>query len=167
MRFALSARPRIVGIVGNPRPQSRTLQATSAVAQAMARATRGEVAEVIDLIAYREHLFDIGAPEIKAVLERVLAAEVLVVSSPVYKATVSSVLKAFFDHVGAGELAGRLAIPVMVGGAPGHMLAVETHMRPMLVEVGATCATPGLYILESLIDTVDAIASDYVGRLPL
>ena len=154
-------------LVGNPRPRSRTLRAATAVGQALARDAGGTFAEAIDLIDHRDVLFDIGHERVKAIIARLLETDVLVVASPVYKASYSAVLKAFFDHVGAGQLAGRLAIPMMVGGAPGHMLAVETHMRPMLVEVGATCATPGLYVLEADIERGDAIAAEYVRALPL
>jgi FMN reductase len=154
-------------LVGNPRPRSRTLRAATAVGQALARDAGGTFAEAIDLIDHRDVLFDIGHERVKAIIARLLETDVLVVASPVYKASYSAVLKAFFDHVGAGQLAGRLAIPMMVGGAPGHMLAVETHLRPMLVEVGATCATPGLYVLEADIERVDAIAAEYVRALPL
>jgi FMN reductase len=154
-------------IVGNPRPRSRTLRAATAVGEAIARESRGTLDEVIDLIEHRDVLFDIGHERVKAIVARLRETDVLVVASPVYKASYSAVLKAFFDHVGAGELAGRLAIPMLVGGAPGHMLAVEAHLRPMLVEVGATCATPGLYVLEADIERVETIAADYVRALPI
>lgn len=154
-------------IVGNPRPRSRTLAAATAVGQAIARGAGGTLDETIDLIDLRDVLFDIGHERVKAIIARLLETDVIVVASPVYKASYSAVLKAFFDHVGAGQLAGRLAVPMMVGGAPGHMLAVEAHLRPMLVEVGATCVTPGLYVLEADIPRIDSIAADYVRALPL
>jgi FMN reductase len=154
-------------IVGNPRPRSRTLAAATAVGQAIAREAGGTLDETIDLIDLRDVLFDIGHERVKTIIARLLETDVIVVASPVYKASYSAVLKAFFDHVGAGQLAGRLAVPMMVGGAPGHMLAVEAHLRPMLVEVGATCVTPGLYVLEADIPRIDSIAADYVRALPL
>ena len=154
-------------LVGNPRPGSRTLRAAAAVGQAIARDAGGSLDEIIDLIDLRDVLFDIGHERIKAIIARLLETDVIVVGSPVYKASYSAVLKAFFDHVGAGQLAGRLAVPMMVGGAPGHMLAVEAHLRPMLVEVGATCVTPGLYVLEADIERIDTIATDYARALPI
>ena len=39
-------------------------------------------------------------------------------------------------------LAGAVAVPVMTGGWPGHLLAVEVHLRPVLVELGATVPGP-------------------------
>lgn len=153
--------------MGNPKPRSRTFRAATALGRALAARTAGTLAEVIDLIELRDRLFDIGHADVAGVIVRLLESDVIVVASPVYKGSYSAVLKAFFDHVGAGQLTGRLAIPMMVGGAPAHTLALEAHLRPLLVELGATTATPSLYVLESTIGDIDAIAAAYVQALPL
>jgi FMN reductase len=62
-------------------------------------------------------------------------------------------------------LAGILAVPAMMGGAPQHALAVEHGLRPLLSELGATCATPGLYVLESQAEEIAAVAREYAERL--
>jgi FMN reductase len=38
-------------------------------------------------------------------------------------------LKAFLDRYGGNGLAGTVAVPVMTGGWPGHLLAVERAYR--------------------------------------
>ena len=45
----------------------------------------------------------------------------------------------------------------MVGAAPEHALAVEVHLRPVLVELGASMPTRGLYVLESQLGDLDAV----------
>ena len=42
-----------------------------------------------------------------------------------------------------------VTVPVMVGAGAGHALAVETHLRPVLVEIGASMPTRGLYLQEA------------------
>jgi hypothetical protein len=42
---------------------------------------------------------------------------------------------------------------------------VEHQLRPLLVELGATCATPGLYVLEARAEERGAVAREYVERL--
>jgi FMN reductase len=37
----------------------------------------------------------------------------------------------------------------MLGAGPGHALAVETTLRPVLTELGATVPFAGLYVLDS------------------
>jgi FMN reductase len=44
----------------------------------------------------------------------------------------------------------------MLGGAPEHALAVEVHLRPLLVEIGATVPTRGLFILDNELEQLDA-----------
>jgi FMN reductase len=58
-------------------------------------------------------------------------------------------LKAFFDRYGSNGLAGSVAIPLMTGAAPIHALAVEVHLRPLLVELGAAVPSRGLYVTEA------------------
>jgi len=50
----------------------------------------------------------------------------------------------------------------MVGAAPQHALAVEVHLRPVLVELGATLPTRGLYVMESQLADLDAIVAAWV-----
>jgi len=44
--------------------------------------------------------------------------------------------------------------PVEAG--PAHLLAVEVHLRPVLVELGATVPARGLYVTEPEFATLDA-----------
>jgi FMN reductase len=74
------------------------------------------------------------------------------VASPTYKATYTGLLKLFLDQIGTGDLAGVVAVPLMLGGGPAHALAPELLLKPVLVELGATAPTRGLYLLDSTWD---------------
>jgi FMN reductase len=164
-KLTLAAGVAVVGVVGNPRPLSRTHRMVTAVANAFAGASGGRVEAVIDLVDLKPWLFEYGAPQLAPALGQALRADVLVVGSPVYKATYTGLLKSFCDHIVQGQLTGTLALPTMMGGAPQHALAVELQLRPLLVELGATCATPSLFVLESEIDEIEAMARRYVEQL--
>jgi FMN reductase len=144
---------RAVVVVGNPKPASRTL----AVAEATARALVGadSPVDVVEVCELGPRLFGWGDEEVAAAKAAVLAADVVVIASPVYKASYTGLLKAFLDHFGQDELAGAATVPVMVGAAPIHALAVETQLRPVLVELGAACPSRGLFILEKSLDSLD------------
>ena len=43
----------------------------------------------------------------------------------------------------------------MVGASAVHALAVEVHLRPVLIEIGATVPTRGLFLLENEMDVLD------------
>ena len=79
------------------------------------------------------------------------------IASPTYKASYTGLLKAFLDWFAQDQLAAVTVVPVMVGAAPEHALAVEVHLRPVLVELGASMPTRGLYVLESQLGDLDAV----------
>jgi FMN reductase len=163
-----SPRPTVLGVCGNPRAGSRTLNVVNSVAEAFAAALDGQRLPSIDLVGLGGELFTFGAAGVGQALEQVMRADVLVVGTPVYKASYTGVLKAFCDHISAGQLAGKVAIPLMVGGSLQHCLALDVHLRPLLVELGATCPSPGLYVVETELDQLDAQVAAYVARtIPL
>jgi FMN reductase len=49
----------------------------------------------------------------------------------------------------SGALSGTVAVPIMLGGALNHRLAVDVHFTPLLLELGATVPARGLFVLES------------------
>jgi FMN reductase len=77
----------------------------------------------------------------------------LVVASPTFKATYTGLLKLFLDQFGQGELGQVTTFPLMLGGAHTHALAPELTLRPVLVEIGASCPAPSLYLVDSEYDT--------------
>ena len=48
----------------------------------------------------------------------------------------------------ADSLEGTTAFPVMLGAGLGHAMAPEMTLRPVLVELGASCPVRGLYLTE-------------------
>ena len=158
---------RIAVVVGNPRPGSRTRRAAEAVAIAVGRlGRRGDKVVSIDTIELAELAGELFAPasrRIDAAMETVTSAHVLVVASPTYKAAYTGLLKAFLDRFSSTALAGVIGVPVMMGGAPVHALAVEVHLRPVLVELSLTCPTRGLFIVESELDQLDATVDAWLA----
>jgi FMN reductase len=160
---------KIAVITGNPKPNSRTHSVAVAVSDLLAKET-GESADrvVIDLAAYAPRLFDWADPELTSLTAEVAAADIAIFASPTYKATYTGLLKAFLDRYGNNGLAGVTAVPVMTGGWPGHLLAVEVHFRPVLVELGATVPARGLYVTEpELADLDKAVAKWSAPAIPL
>jgi FMN reductase len=152
-------------VVGNPKPRSRTLTVAEAVANAAASAAGlPDDAErlIIDLADYGPELFDWSSARVKGVVGALSGASLAVVASPTYKASYTGLLKAFLDWYGQTGLAGVTAIPVMVGAAPHHALAVELHLRPLLVEIGATVPTRGLYVVEDQLENLPAVVDGWL-----
>ena len=151
-----------VALVGNPRPKSRTLGAAVYAVEAINEriGISGE-ARTVDLSVLAPDLLSaVPPPDVQDALDTVGEADILVVASPTYKATYTGLLKVFLDRFGAGSLASASALPMLVMGDARHALAVETHLRPLLIELGANVPTPGLALLESqLADAEDVIGA--------
>ena len=151
---------RIAAVTGNPKPSSRTHGVALTVAGALSAALVGPDAPaahlVVDLAEFAAGLFDSGDAELSRLTAEVAAADIAIFASPTYKAAYTGLLKAFLDRYGSNGLAGVTAVPVMTGGWPGHLLAVEVHLRPVLVELGATVPARGLYVTEPELADLDA-----------
>jgi FMN reductase len=155
---------RIAVVTGNPKPASRT----HGVALAVASVLDGVSEVVVDLAEYAPRLFDWADPELSALTADVAAADVVIFASPTYKAAYTGLLKAFLDRYGSNGLAGVVAVPVMTGGWAGHLLAVEVHLRPVLIELGATVPARGLYVTEPELADLDAAVAKWAAvAIPL
>ncbi|HEY8524796.1 MAG TPA: NAD(P)H-dependent oxidoreductase [Acidimicrobiales bacterium] len=150
---------KVAVVVGNPKPRSRTLAAATLVAE---RLGDGPPAVTVDVIELGAGLLGWGDPAVTAAVESVKGCDVAVFASPTFKASFTGVLKLFLDQLGNDGLAGVVAVPVMLGAGPHHALAPEMQLRPVLVELGATCPTRGLYLLDTAYEdpeTLDAWAA--------
>ena len=132
-------------IIGNPKLNSRTRDAAERLSAALdLEATVVEVAEL------GSGLLGWGDPDVAATVTTVQSADIVIAASPTFKATYSGLLKLFLDQLPtATGLAGQVGIPLMLGGGPAHALAPDLLLKPVLVELGATCPTQGLYQLDS------------------
>ncbi|WP_119726773.1 NADPH-dependent FMN reductase [Thermomonospora amylolytica] len=158
----------IVTLAGNPRTASRTrhvaVEATRTLAERLGRSGPDEVVDLSGLAA------QIYSPEPTGDLDDALKttadADVLVVASPTYKGTYTGLLNSFLDLLPSGALHGTVALPILVLGDPRHSLAVEVHLRPLLVELGAHVPTPGLAVLESQLRTLDEVLAGWRPQIP-
>ena len=155
---------QIVTVVGNPRPESRTHSLARTLADELAGALPEAKVSAVDLAVLGSRVLDQTDPEAAAAVTQVLDADILVLASPTYKATYSGLLKAFLDRLGTGSLAGKRAIPVLLGGAPNHQLAVDVHFTPLLLELGAAVPVRGLFVLEADIPAFGTFAAGWAAQ---
>jgi FMN reductase len=160
---------RVAVVVGNPKAGSRTLGVALAAAGALTQRLGGSSDQVVvDVAEIATELFDPDAHQVTELLETVAASDLIVVASPTYKATYTGLLKSFLDRYTNDALAGTVAVAVMTGAATIHALAPEVHLRPLLVELGASTPTRSLYVVEQQFDTLDTVIgpwADVAGPL--
>ncbi len=150
--------PTVVALSGNPRPGSRTLGVAHALARRIARELGSPtVPDAVDLSSFAVELLAPEHPTADAALDRVAAADVVVVASPVHKAAYTGLLKAFLDLYGPEGLAGVVAVPLVVAASAAHTLAAEVHLRPVLVELGAVVPTRAVAVVEAELGDLDRV----------
>lgn len=148
-------------VVGNPKPASRTLAAAVGLATALRPDTEPAV---VDLVEFGPGLLRWGDPAVAEAARAVAAAELVVFAGPTFKATYTGLLKLFLEQFDGGTgLAGVLAVPLMLGAGPAHALAPDLLLKPVLVELGATTALPGLYLSDRTF-AEDGVLDAYADR---
>ena len=152
---------KVAIVVGNPKPDSRTLAIARAVALKVCAGFGGEISVELDLAKFAPKMFSWPDEELAELSATVAASDVLVVASPTYKATYTGLLKAFLDRYPNDGLAGVTAIPVMTAGSPLHGMSIEAGLRPLLVELGASVPTRGLFFLISQTDLLDEVVEEW------
>ena len=163
-------------VAGNPKPDSRTLDAGRLLAR---RLSGREPDATIDVVTLGPGLLGWGDAGVQAAVGTAAASSLLVVASPTFKASYTGVLKLFLDQFATAEgLAGVVAVPLMLGAGPAHAMAPDLLLKPVLVELGATCPTPGLYLRDTTYavgpeldafatrwaPVVDALTRDHAAR---
>jgi FMN reductase len=136
-------------VVGNPKPSSRTFHAAAHLVE---RLTGHGPRPAVDLAAFGSALLDWSDAEVEEAARAVRALDLVVFASPTYKASYTGLLKLFLDRLPANALDGVVAVPLMLGAGPGHALAPEVFLKPVLAELGAVLPTKALYLLDSAYD---------------
>ncbi len=132
-------------VVGNPKSRSRTLDAAVGIARKL---TGEDPGTVIDLADIGAGLFDRNSAELTRSIEEVRASGSVIFACPTYKGSYTGLLKLFLDQFPGGGLKDITAFPLMLGAGLGHAMAPDLLLKPVLVELGATCPVRGLYLLE-------------------
>jgi FMN reductase len=136
----------VIGLSGSPNTTSRSRVLLELALAALERQGAGP-SRLIDLAKLPSDglLGRRRDQDVADAIQSVLDAAILVVSTPVYRATYSGLLKVFFDLLPQDGLARKVAIPIATGGGPGHLLAVDHGLRPLLASVGALVVATGVY----------------------
>ncbi len=139
----------IVGIAGSLSRPSRTRALVDlAVSGARRRFDRsGATFDLNDFgpsLGSAARLADL-APEARALVDALLAADALVVASPVYKGSYSGLLKHLFDLLDPVALAGKPVLLAATGGGDRHALVIEHHLRPLFGFFEAATLPTGVY----------------------
>ena len=82
-------------------------------------------------------------------MSAVETADVLVVGSPVYRASYSGALKHLFDLVHFESLIGKPVILAATGGTPLHGLMIDHQLRPLFGFFKTLTLPTSVYALES------------------
>lgn len=136
----------IVGIAGSPtRPSRSTALLRAALARLAGPDRHQALIEVADLPAEALLRANTREPSLSAALDRVLAADVVLVATPIYKAAYSGVLKAFLDLLPQDGLRGKQVLALGSGGSLGHLLALDYALKPVLSALGARHILDGVF----------------------
>ncbi|KIL40792.1 FMN reductase [Gordoniibacillus kamchatkensis] len=76
-------------------------------------------------------------------------ADGVIVATPVYKAAYTGVLKSYLDLLPQNALAGKVLLPVAIGGTLAHLLVNEYALKPVLAALGARHIVSGVYAVDT------------------
>jgi FMN reductase len=142
----------IVAIAGSPSHPSRTYSLLEYAAQQLqAEGVQTDILSVRDIPAEDLAFGRYDSPALeqpKALLEK---ADGLIISTPIYKAAYTGVLKAFLDLLPQKALLGKVVLPIATGGTIAHLLSIDYALKPVLSELGARNFITTVYAVDKQI----------------
>ncbi|MDD2544820.1 MAG: FMN reductase [Burkholderiaceae bacterium] len=142
----------VVAVSGNLQRPSRTLVLVEQLVASLAqeRAVEVEVIELGDLgpqfagVLYRSQLPAAVEAQVRAIEQ----ADVLIVASPVYRASYTGLFKHLFDFVHQDALIDTPVLLAATGGSDRHALVIDHQLRPLFSFFQARTLPVGVYAVE-------------------
>lgn len=98
------------------------------------------------------------APDTRRSLGLLDGASGVVLATPIYKSSISGLLKLWLDLLSQHAFRQKIILPVATGGSMGSMLALDAALAPIVNSMGSLHVFPGLFILEKWISKDPAAA---------
>jgi FMN reductase len=151
----------IVSISGSPRSPSRAAWLLHAAEKRLAdHATSVRRITLRELPAQTLVRADTHDPSIRGALNLVARADLVIIATPIYHAAYSGLLKLFLDLLPHDALRGKTVLALASGSSPGHLLALDYTLKPVLAALGARHILDALYATDKHL--VDHPTQDYV-----
>lgn len=107
--------------------------------------------EVIDLPPEDLVYAKFNSPAILAAHELVEQADVIIIGSPVYKASFTGVLKSYIDLLPHKAFSGKVILPIFIAGSDSHLLSIDYALKPVLASMGGRRFVMNVFATDSLI----------------
>lgn len=145
--------PTLLGIHGTVTPPGRLHAALRLSLDAAARSDEALTATLLHLGDFSVSFADGRPPEdfpddTGKLVEQVSSADMLLIATPIFRASYTGALKNLLDHLPLEALHGKVCGLIGMGGSEHHYLAVDTQLRPVLGWFGAV-PTPTTVYLQS------------------
>ncbi|MGM0845587.1 MAG: NADPH-dependent FMN reductase [Bacillota bacterium] len=102
----------------------------------------------------------------KNVVKTILSADMLVIGTPIYQASISGVLKNLFDHIPQEGFDGKIVGMVATAGSEKHYLVSEYHLKPIISFLKGTLPARNVFVHNSCFDESNTITnSDVLTRM--
>src|SRR3954452_9255088 len=82
---------------------------------------------------------------VQKVIEQLAAADAIIAATPVYKAGISGVFKAFVDVLDNDLIVAKPVLLAATGGTPRHALVIDDQMRPLFAYMRAFTLPTSVY----------------------
>ena len=158
---------RIVGVSGSLREPSKTTALVRELIDEVA--AREQVESRLIEVATLGPLFagalqrDDLEPEVEDALRAIETADLLIVASPVYRASFTGLFKHLFDFVGQYALVGTPVLLAATGGGERHALILEHQLRPLFGFFQALTLPVGVFASDTDFDGFE-LTSEVVKR---
>jgi FMN reductase len=137
---------RIAVITAGITEPSSTRLLVDRLTEAVVRALPGEV--VVEVVEVRDVAHDLtnnvltgfASPELQVRLDAIVEADAVIVSTPIYSASYSGLLKMLVDVLPKDSLRGKPVLLGATGGTARHSLAIDHALRPLFAYLGALVA---------------------------
>jgi FMN reductase len=154
---------RLVVLVGNPSPGSRTSAVAQVVSSRLGSGFGGS-AEVIELAELGAAGVASGDERVRRAQTLVSRADLLVVATPVHKAGFTGLLKLFLDGLDPTSLEGTVALPVVLSASSAHGAIADLQLRLVLQAVGALLPVPSFVLEEHHLDHLEPYVDAWQRR---
>src|SRR5215204_7559106 len=131
---------KAVGLSGSPSPNSRSKILLATTLDALA--AHGIETQLIDLAELPADGLLMRRPDalIDEAILQTSQANIIVVSTPVYRATYTGQLKVFFDLFPQEALRGLVVGLIATGASSAHALSIDHGLRPLVASLGGLSA---------------------------